>query len=440
MRKLLSIMAIFLAMLFSSAGTGLARQYIDITKPFTRKLPIAITELSPLPGARPSQVSREGRRLLVDDLSYTGLFEILDPKSHLESPTQNRVTYSAWTRIGAELLITGFYRVDGGRLKLELHLYDSADKRRLLGKIYEGMPADLPKIIHLFADEVMYAITKERGVFSSQLAFVGARQTKNKKYVVKEIYRMNFDGSRVRRLTRKGNISLYPRWSPDGRFIVYSSYLNRQPVVFLQTMAGGSGRVVVRRPGVNLTPAFTPSGDRLAVTMSHTGRTNIFLVDLAGKIIKKLTNGYGIDVAPVFSPDGLSMAYVSDQGGTPQIYILNMQSGKSRRLTFGFKYCAAPDWSPRGDRIAFQAMVDGTFQVVSLNPDGSDLQILTSGWGGGEDPSWSPDGRLIAYASRKTGRYQIYVMTANGRPIKRLTNLPGDNTDPAWSPREAGSR
>ena len=438
MRKLFSIMAVMLAMLLLSAESGQARLYIDITKPFTRKLPIAITDMTPLPGAQPNRVSTQGRVLLSEDLLFTGLFEILDKKGYLERPTCDRVNYAAWTRIGAELLITGFYQVDGGRLKLEMHLYDATDRKRLLGKIYEGMPADLARIIHIFADEVMYALTNERGVFSSQLAFVGARQ--NKKHMVKEIYRMNFDGSRVQRLTRKGNISLYPRWSPNGKFITYSSYLNRQPVVYVQTLAGGTGRVVVRKPGVNITPAFSPDGDKLAVTMSHTGATNIFLVNMAGQVLSRLTNGYGIDVAPVFSPDGGKMAYVSDQGGTPQIYVHDLRTGKSRRLTFGFKYCAAPDWSPRGDRIAFQAMVDGTFQVVSLKPDGSDLQILTSGWGGGEDPAWSPDGRLIAYASRKTGRYQIYVMTANGQPIKRLTNLPGDNTDPAWSPRGTGSR
>ena len=329
MRKFFPILALLLLSLVLSAGNSQARVYIDINKPFTRKLPIAVTEMTPMPGARHTGVSREGRNLLVKDLMFTGLFEFLDPKGFLEQPTQAALNYSAWTRVGAELLITGFYREDGGRLKMELHLYDPGDKKHLVGKIYDGMPADLPKIIHIFADEVMLALTKERSVFSTQLAFVGARQ--GDKHMIKEIYRMNFDGSEVQRMTRRGNISLYPRWSPDGRYLVYSSYLDRHPVIYLQTMAGGRGRVLVRNKGVNLTPAFAPSGDQVAVTMSHTGRTNIFLVDLGGKVLSQLTDGYGIDVAPVFSPDGRSMAYVSDRGGTPQVYIRDMGTGKSRR-------------------------------------------------------------------------------------------------------------
>jgi TolB protein len=410
-----------------------ARVYIDVTQPFSRKLPLALPEFQPLPGATTDAVGAEGTALLTRDLAFTGIFDILDPASYLGPPNPGKIAYPKWAKIGAELLIACSYQAAGDALTLECRLYDVVEGKLLTGRRYDGVRADLPVMIHRFADEVMLAITGERSVFSTVIAFVGARP--GEKGAIKEIYTMNFDGSNVRRFTHRGDIALYPAFSPDGKLLAYSAYSRRRPAVFVQALAGGQGRLVINKPGVNLTPVFRPRSNTLAVSLSHTGRTNIFLVDLAGNILKRLTNGWGIDVAPAFSPDGSKMAYVSDRGGSPQIYVLDLASGQQRRLTFGFKYCAAPDWSPRGDLIAFQAQIDGVFQVATIRPDGSDLKLLTRGWGGGEDPSFSPDGRLIAYASRGTGRYQIYVMTASGQPIRRITSLPGDQTDPAWSPR-----
>ena len=413
--------------------TAQARVYIDVTKPFTRKLPLAMPAFEPLSGAPQSSQGAAGYDILTADLSFTGLFEILDPKSYLGKPDSGNINYRRWSKVGAELLITGDYRVGNEGLSFEMRLYDVTAGKLLVGRRYDGAQKDLPAMMHRFADEVMKAITGEPSVFSSVIAFVGARQ--GQKGVTKEIYLMNFDGSGVRRFTNRGDISLYPAWSSDGKLLAYSSYVKRRPAVFVHALDGGSGKVVVNKPGVNLTPAFVPRSTNMAVSMSHTGKTNIFLVNIAGQILKKLTDGWGIEVGPSFSPDGKKMAFVSDRAGSPQIYVLDMATGQSKRLSFGFKYCAKPDWSPRGDRIVFQAQSNGAFQVVTIRPDGRDMQVLTRGWAGGEDPTWSPDGRLIAYASRATGNYQIYVMTANGQPVKRITNLPGENTDPAWSPR-----
>jgi len=437
MRRIKFLLLILLPALLLAPAVARARVYIDVTQPFTRKLPLALPVFDPLQGAAADPLGREATDLLKNDLLFTGLFDILPPSAYLGKPQVGAINYARWSKIGAELLITGNYRLSGGIFTLELRLYDVGESKLLVGRRYDGRPPDMPAMVHRFADEVMLAITGERSVFSSVIAFVGARQVEKdgRRQVVKEIYLMNFDGSGVRRFTRRGDIALYPAWSSDGRFLAYSSYIRRRPAIFVQALDGGTGRVVINKKGVNITPAFLPGREILGVSLSHTGRSNIYLVNLAGKILKHLTDGWGIEVAPTFSPDGKKMAFVSDRGGSPQIYVLDMASGQVRRLSFGFKYSAAPAWSPRGDRIAFQAQIDGTFQIVTVRPDGSDQQVLTSGWGGGEDPSWSPDGRLIAYASRRTGRYQIYVMTASGQPIKRLTSLPGDNTDPAWSPR-----
>ncbi|MEW5912987.1 MAG: Tol-Pal system beta propeller repeat protein TolB [Thermodesulfobacteriota bacterium] len=427
-RILIPLLALLLALCL--AAPAAARVYIDITSPFSRKLPLAIPEFQVLAGGSQDPFGAQASGLLKRYLGYTGLFDFMDPKTFLGPPEGEKINYRRWSRVGAELLITGEYKRQDNAFTLRLRLFDVTGAKQLVGRAYDGTMDKLGAAIARFCDEVMLALTGERSIYSTMIAFVGSREGK------KEIYLMRFDGTGVQQLTRRQDICLYPAWSSDGALLTYSAYVNRRPAIVVHALAGGTGKVILNKPGVNLTPAFRPQHQgQMAAALSYTGKNNIFLIDLAGKVLKQLTNGWGIEVDPSFSPDGQKMAFVSDRGGSPQIYVLDMNNGGLRRLTFEHKYSAAPAWSPRGDRIAYQAQVNGAFQVATIRPDGRDLRILTSGWAGGENPTWSPDGRLIAYASRKTGRYQIYVMTAAGEPITQLTNLPGDQTDPAWSPR-----
>ncbi|MCB2188361.1 MAG: Tol-Pal system beta propeller repeat protein TolB [Deltaproteobacteria bacterium] len=426
--RVLFAAALLLAAL-TVATPSQARVYIDITQPFSRQLPLAMPAFETMEGGGPGSAGPDGHRILKDCLSFTGMFDFLNPKSFLKVPAPGMIDYRQWAVVGAELLITVNYKQVGNSLSMECRLYDVVDKKLLTGRRYDGVVGDVGAMMSRFADEVMLALTGDRSVFSTMIAFVSANGGK------KEIKLMRWDGSGVRQFTHRGDLCLYPAWSSDGTLLAYTAYLKRRPAIFVHALAGGSGQVVVNKTGVNLTPAFRPGRRELAVAMSHTGKTNIFLVSQTGEIIRQLTDGWGIEVDPAWSPDGNKMAFVSDRGGTPQVYVLNLVTNQVTRLTFGTKYAAAPDWSPKGDRLALQVQVDGTFQVATVRPDGGNLQVLTSGYGGGENPSWSPDGRLIAYASRKTGTYQIYVMTSDGRPIRRITNLPGEQTDPAWSPR-----
>ena len=290
-----------------------ARVYIDITQPFSRKLPLALPVFQPLPGAETDPIGAKGARLLHKYLSYTALFEFLNPKSFLGPPQPGQVNYRRWSRIGAELLITGEYKLSGGIFTLELKLYDVGEAKLLAGRRYDGRPRDLGAMLARFSDEVMLALTDERSIFSTMIAFVGARDGK------KEIYLTRFDGSGTKKLTNHQDIALYPDWSPNGELLTYSAFVKRRPAIFVHALAGGSGKVILNKPGVNLTPVFRPKHPgQIAAALSYTGKNNIFLVDLAGKVLKQLTSGWGIEVEPAFSPATTrSVFFETDDDGLP---------------------------------------------------------------------------------------------------------------------------
>ena len=408
--------------------------YIDITSPYLRKLPIAVPVFRDMTGSSEEQIfSDAASNLLSETLDFTGYFKIISREAYLEYPREKGITelklnFRNWTGIGSELLITGGVWVTGDKIKIELRLFDTFKERMILGKLYKGSVSDQRRIIRKFCGEVIYTLTGSQGIFSSKIAFVSTG-TGNK-----EIYTCDFDGFNPRRLTTNKAITLSPAWSSDGKWMAYTSYARGKPHLYIKNIKEKRGTVVAK-PGVNITPAWVPGQFSLAATLSFTGDPEIYMLTGTGKIIKRLTHMWGIDVSPTFSPDGKQMAFVSKRSGTPQIYIMNLDTGIARRLTFEGQYNTTPSWSPRGDKIAYSSLNNGQFDVYVIDISGQNLRGLTENAGDNESPTWSPDGSLIAFSSNREGKSRIYVMTAYGTEQRRLLKLPGEQTNPKWSPK-----
>ena len=408
--------------------------YIDITSPYLRKLPIAVPVFRDMTGSSEEQIfSDAASNLLSETLDFTGYFKIISREAYLEYPREKGITelklnFRNWTGIGSELLITGGVWVTGDKVKIELRLFDTFKERMILGKLYKGSVSDQRRIIRKFCGEVIYTLTGSQGIFSSKIAFVSTG-TGNK-----EIYTCDFDGFNPRRLTTNKAITLSPAWSSDGKWMAYTSYARGKPHLYIKNIKEKRGTVVAK-PGVNITPAWVPGQFSLAATLSFTGDPEIYMLTGTGKIIKRLTHMWGIDVSPTFSPDGKQMAFVSKRSGTPQIYIMNLDTGIARRLTFEGQYNTTPSWSPRGDKIAYSSLNNGQFDVYVIDISGQNLRGLTENAGDNESPTWSPDGSLIAFSSNREGKSRIYIMTAYGTEQRRLLKLPGEQTNPKWSPK-----
>jgi len=433
-QRMKKIGLVLMAVILFAASKGHAEyDYIDISNPFLRKIPVAVPVFKAITGTEKEiDLAVSAADLLSSALAFTGYFKDLDRGAFLINPEEfgivrASIKFENWTSIGAELLVTGGLTVTDKIVEMEIRLFDTFKQRLLIGKKYKGWINDQRRMIHRFCSEVIYRFTNTRGVFDSQLAFISKGNGN------KEIYICDFDGYRPKRFTRHKSITLSPSWSSDGKWMAYTSYVRGKPDLYLRNIKEKRGSIVSKK-GLNSSPAWVPGKFALAASMSFSGDPEIYLLTGTGKIIKRLTHSRGIDVSPTWSPDGKKLAFVSKRSGSPQIHIKDIDSGRVKRLTFQGKYNTQPEWSPKGDKIAYSAMENGETNIYVVDIEGNYPVQLTHGNGNNESPSWSPDGSLITFSSTREGPSRIYVMNAYGTDQRRLLSMKGQQTSPSWSP------
>ncbi len=430
--RLLVLLIFFWAgiLIVGSPSSLFSRATIDIDSPTAKRIAIVVPDLVNLGTGEPA-LGGILPQLLVRDLEYTGFFRGVDPKAFLGKEDGKNPDFQAWGLTGADLLVKGNYQATGSGFQADFRLYDVQQGRQLLGKQYSGGAKDYKKMVHRFADEILYLLTGEYGFFQTQIAFVSTTSGK------KEIYLADFDGSNFNRLTHHNSISLSPRWSPTGREIAYTSYKDGNPSLYLLQLPGGQSLRISNRPGLNISPAWFPGGDSLAVALSQSGgNSEIYQISRTGNILQRLTYGAAIDVSPAWSPDGKQMAFVSNRSGNPQIYVMQVATKETRRVTFQGNYNVNPVWSPKGDRIAYASMAGNHFDIYTLVLRNGETQRLTYG-GNNESPDFSPDGRMIIFSSSRQGKSALYVMNLNGANQRRITFLNGEQFSPSWGPRKS---
>jgi TolB protein len=428
-------MFILVLLLLFCSGQAHAKVYIDIDSPSFQKFPIAVTDFKPLrPVADKGDLPVWFSETLSRDLTITGYFQALDRRAFLEDPEQAGITaegirFADWTAIGAEYLIKGGFQTDGRELVTEFRLFDVVRGELVVGKRYVGKPEDRNRMVMQFVNEILLSLTGEAGLFDTQIAFV------RKGDAPADIYAINFNGSGLRRITNDNALTLSPRWSPDGRFLAYTSYRDGNPDIHLRDLGNGSTRKIVFYPGLNLPGSWSRDGTRLLVTLSRDGNQEIYDMNVGNSLLQRLTRDFAIDVSPVRSPDDRRIAFVSNRNGSPQIYVMDADGGNVRRLTQEGNYNTSPAWSPKGKKIAYEGSVNGRFQIFLIDPEGGDPRQLTFDGVDHESPSWSPDGRYLAYSVRGYGRSRIEIMNVGGQNVRVLYEGNDGCQSPFWSPR-----
>jgi TolB protein len=405
--------AYFLLLTFANA-----KVYIDISSPAFKQLPIAIQDFS-------GPYGKDISEIIKNDLDFTGLFLYIDKAAYIENPSQ-QFNQKNWAPLGVEAVVKGSV-MEGKELSVTMSLFDVFEGKEILRKNYKSGKEIIRPLSHAIANDIYHALTAEKGIFRSRIAFI----EKDKEGL--GIYMMDWDGNRITKMGIKGNIILTPRWSKDGTKLIYSAERNRQWGIYLLDFISMSEKKIFSSKGTNISGDFFPDGNDIIFSSSKDGTPNLYTENIKNNKISKLTSSYNIEVSPAVSPDGNYIAFVSDRGGTPQIYTMRKDGSEVRRITFEGSYNTSPSWSPKGDKIVFVGR-RGENQIFTINPDRSELIQLTT-IGNNEDPSFSPDGRYITFSSDRDGIKGIYIMRANGESQKRITPKGLKAYGPSWSPQ-----
>jgi len=429
---------IFLLALTLSAdlATAQSRTFkIDVTGGIAEPLPVAMPAfIAETPAA--AQIAQDMGQVMRDDLTGTGLFREIDPQAFISQINNfnTQPVFADWRAINAEALVVGSVSLDAaGKLTVRFRLWDVFAQSSLgEGLQFAGTAGSWRRIAHKVADAVYSRMTGEGGYFDSRVVFVTESGPKDQR--VKRLAIMDQDGANLRYLTDGSAIVLSPRFSPNAREVLYTSYASGEPRVNRINVDTVADEDLGALEGQTFSPRYAPDGQSIILSQTEAGVSDIFSVNLTTGARSQLTNSPSIDTAPSFSPDGSQIVFESDRGGTQQIYVMPATGGEARRISFGQGRYGTPAWSPRGDMVAFTKILGGRFHIGVMRLDGSQERLLTASFHD-EGPTWAPNGRVLMFFRETPGEQgtsQLYSVDVAGRNLK-LIATPDGASDASWS-------
>jgi Tol biopolymer transport system component len=238
----------------------------------------------------------------------------------------------------------------------------------------------------------------------SQLVYVSTIYGNNSNLV-----RVAADGTHPALLTDTdsplGNFT--PNWSPDGTKIVFSSARGGSATEIWVMNADATNLTrlttgVRLDDGTSITPVFSsdsrprwsPDGKKILFYSNREGLTftHLYVMNADGAGLTRLTNHLANDTDPAWSPDGKKIAYVSGKqavGDHNGVYVMDAVGSSEVRISdvvFG-----GLAWSPDGTRIAFYDRDPAPpFEpaVFVMNSDGTNRVKVTGNTNSCFDPAW----------------------------------------------------
>ena len=294
---------------------------------------------------------------------------------------------------------------------------------------------------------------------------------------VTDIWITNWRDGSEQQLTFTPDSETDPRWSPDGRRLMFLSSRRDDKdhsQLWVLSMAGGEAEKITSLPGSVEDYAISPDGQRVALVVSDpdddkplvesaktdkpividrfyfkediTGylgksRQHLYLLDLRTRAVQALTTGTYNEAKPSWSPDGRTLAFVSKRSPDPDrddlfgLYLIAPVAGAETRLLTTYQgegqdtdWASTPQWSPDGQRIAYVAGGDprllyyAVHGLAVVDVASGQVRLLTKGLDRNVDqPHWSSDGKSLFGVFEDDATTQLVEVSLRDGAVRKLT-------------------
>ncbi len=291
-------------------------------------------------------------------------------------------------------------------------------------------------------------------------------------------------GGEPTRLTDMPGREMFPKFSPDGRWIAFEADLGGVNVrdLYLVPAAGGDVVQLTDHPLNDAGAMWSSDSRQIYFSTGMFWDSSIAAVDIATREIRRVRSGGGgaslspdqtmfvftgnpkrddddqsnrdiyvaplgegearlltpdtlnaLDSAPVWSPDGTKIAFISDRNGWNNLGVIDVGTGRTRMLLTEEVEHSEPRWSPDGEWISFTKNLDYQYHIFKIPAEGGDAMQLTQrgGVNGGSSATgqtrgmhmWHPDGdHIVYYHSDPTMTGDVWIMSDSGDNSRQVTN------------------
>ncbi|UCD20404.1 MAG: PD40 domain-containing protein [candidate division WOR-3 bacterium] len=278
----------------------------------------------------------------------------------------------------------------------------------------------------------IYNVSTAISPAGDKIAFISDRSGTAEIIVISSI-----DGRVIRKLVRSAYSSGYEglhlyqgglSWSRDGEYITFAAKSRGDDVLYIMRVTDGHvhKRMTFGLNGIYF-PRFSPDGKKIIFTGLKDSYSDVYLCDVETGIIEKVTDDIYSESYPDMLSDDL-IVFVSDRPDSGEDYyygnhaVFMYDHGEVRRLTPRTKYVTSPIFIPDGS-IYFVADYDSAYNLYYYSSDELKITKQTDIFTGIYYPSISTDGSKIAFSYYNDYGYDICVvkdpldnMTAYTRP------------------------
>jgi Tol biopolymer transport system component len=240
------------------------------------------------------------------------------------------------------------------------------------------------------------------------------------------IYMQSSENPAPTSITSESSINIFPAYSPDAKYIYFSSNRNstNHTIWRIKTEGGGGITQITKNQSEDYGVYVSPKEDIIAYTsnLPRQSSPQIWTANSSGILPTQLVEGE----QPMISPDGKMILFLRDykkeiinrgnyEFNPKQIWTINIDGSLPTQLTKNTTYnIIQPRWSPNGKYIVY-ASDEGkdpknrnNYDIWVMHSDGTLATQLTTNGSWDDSPYWSYDGKWIYFRSSRGGAWNIW--------------------------------